>query len=64
MNLLSDTGLLAAKASKFAMETQHGMTTTTGVPLADGTSNRRLISQLIYLTITRPDLTYPVHILT
>lgn len=64
LNLLSNTGLLAAKPSKIAMESKLSLSTTSGFPLADGTSYRRLVGQLIYLTITRPDLTYPVHILS
>lgn len=64
LNLLANTGLLAAKPGKIAMEAQHNLSTTSSSPLSDGTSYKRLIGQLIYLTITRPDLTYPVHILS
>lgn len=46
------------------MEAHHQLTTNSGIPLADGSSYRRLVGQLIYLTITRPDLSYPVHILS
>lgn len=52
LNLLSNTGLLAAKPSKIAMESKLSLSTTSGFPLADGTSYRRLVGQLIYLTIT------------
>lgn len=62
--LLTDIGLLPSKPSKIAMKAQHGMTNTTGTPLADGSFYRSLVDKLIYLIITRPNLTYSVHILS
>lgn len=64
LNLLNTTGLLAAKPSHITLEAQHNLNTESGTPLSDGSIYRRLVGQLIYLTITRPELSYPVHILS
>ena len=64
LNLLASAGLTAAKPSKIPMDSKQSLTNETGTLLQDGGSYRRLVGQLIYLTITRPDLTYPVHILS
>ncbi|CAM8920980.1 unnamed protein product [Rhodiola kirilowii] len=45
------------------MDTKHKLALSTAPALVDPSSYRRLIGQLIYLTVTRPDLTYSVHIL-
>ena len=44
------------------MEPNHKLALATGSPSVDGGQYRRLIGHLIYLTITRPDLCYAVHI--
>lgn len=64
LNLLHTTGLLAAKPSHITLEAQHNPSTESGTPLSDGSVYRILVGQLIYLTITRPELSYPVHILS
>lgn len=37
---------------------------TDGEPLADSTRNRHLAESLVYLGVTRPDISYTVHILS
>lgn len=64
LNLITSAGLLAAKPSIIPMDSKQVFTTTMGTPMQDGGPYRRMIGQLIYLTITRPDITYPVHILS
>lgn len=66
LNLLSTAGLLGSKPSSITMEAQHNLKTDSGTQLstAEASSYRRLVEQLIYLTITRPDITYAVHILS
>ncbi|KAL9247820.1 hypothetical protein vseg_021208 [Gypsophila vaccaria] len=46
------------------MDEKHSLAETTDGPLEDGTQYRRLVGRLIYLTLTRPELSYLVHILT
>jgi hypothetical protein len=64
LEILEDSGLLAAKPSKFLMETNLKLSRHSGDPLADPASYRRLVGRLLYLTITRPDISYSVQILS
>lgn len=62
LELLEDTGLLGCRPSTIPMEpslklTQHGDEPV----LEDAEGYRRLVGKLMYLTITRPDITYAVN---
>lgn len=61
LDLLADTGLLASKPCAVPMDPSIPLSATTGVSLPDATPYRELIGRLLYLTITRPDITYVVH---
>ena len=64
LDILQDIGYLAAKPCVVVMEQNHTLTaTSSSPPLQNISTYRRLIGRLIYLTITRPDLAYSVHIL-
>ncbi|CAM8998695.1 unnamed protein product [Rhodiola kirilowii] len=64
LELISKAGLLACKPSSIPMDSKHKLGLSTAPELSDPTSYRRLVGQLIYLTNTRPDLAYSVHILS
>ncbi|CAM8923966.1 unnamed protein product [Rhodiola kirilowii] len=64
MELLEDTGLLGCKPSKLPMDNKHTLGLSTSELMTDPTEYRRLVGRLIYLNVTRPDLSYPVHVLS
>ena len=64
LDILEDAGLLGAKPEKIPMEANLALMPTRSDPLKDPTSYRRLIGRLIYLTITRPEITYAVNTLS
>ncbi|GJZ49066.1 RNA-directed DNA polymerase [Tanacetum coccineum] len=60
MDLLTHTGLTTAKLNEFPLPTHLKLSLTKGNPLKDHGSYRRLVGRLLYLTITRPDISYAV----
>ncbi|CAH9142457.1 unnamed protein product [Cuscuta epithymum] len=64
LDIISEAGLLGAKPVAFPIEQNHGLALSQSALLADPESYRRLVGRLIYLSFTRPDLAYVVHILS
>lgn len=64
LDILQECGMLDSKAFTFPMEQHHQLSTASGTSYSDPSQYRRLVGRLIYLTITRPELSYSVHILS
>lgn len=64
LDIIEDTGLLKARPASFPMEQNHTLAKSTSPILAAPESYRRLVGRLLYLSFTRPDLSYAVHILS
>ncbi|XP_062093471.1 uncharacterized mitochondrial protein AtMg00810-like [Humulus lupulus] len=64
LQLLEGTGYLGSKPSCTPMEPRLKLSAETGELLTDPTQYRRLIGRLLYLTLSRPDITYSVHCLS
>ncbi|XP_024626820.1 uncharacterized mitochondrial protein AtMg00810-like [Medicago truncatula] len=60
LDLLNDTGLLASKPTTSPMQRGTKLQQDSGTVMDDPTSYRQLVGQLIYLTNTRPDISYAV----
>lgn len=63
MDLVSEFGLTDTTPLKLPMDVHLRLTNDTGVPLKDPHPYQRMLGKLIYLTITRPDICFTVHIL-
>lgn len=62
LELLEETGLFACKPSTVPMDSSFKLIQDGDEPaLADPQLYRRLVGRMMYLTITYPDITYPVN---
>ena len=59
--LLSRTGLTDSKTVDTPVELNTHLSPTGGKPLSNPSLYRRLVGNLVYLNITRPDISYAVH---
>lgn len=60
MELLEDSGMLASKPSLVPFDPNLKLSAHEGQPLEDPSSYLRLIGRSIYLTNSRPDISYDV----
>lgn len=63
LDLIKEFGMMKATPLKLPMDTHLHLTPDKGELLNDPQPYQRLLGKLIYLTITRPDLSFPVHTL-
>ncbi|CAB79159.1 LTR retrotransposon like protein [Arabidopsis thaliana] len=63
LDIISEMGLLGARPSAFPLEQNHKLSLSTSPLLSDSSRYRRLVGRLIYLAVTRPELSYSVHTL-
>lgn len=63
LDILTDVGILEAKPIVFPMEQNHHLRKAKGSLLSFPDSYRCVVGRLIYLTFTRSDLAYSIHIL-
>lgn len=64
MDILEEYRMLACKPSSFPMEQNHKLALDDSPPHSKPSQYRRLVGRVIYLTMTRPEITYSVHILS
>ncbi|GKA84809.1 hypothetical protein Tco_0806463 [Tanacetum coccineum] len=60
VDFLYDIGLTAAKPATFPLPTELKLSLNKGTPLEDPSAYRKLVGRLLYLTMTRPDISYAV----
>nr|GFC33867.1 hypothetical protein [Tanacetum cinerariifolium] len=58
LDLLKDNGLTAYKPNPSPLPTSLHLSLDKGIPLTDDGAYRRLVGILLYLTMTRPDISY------
>ncbi|KAL9249579.1 Retrovirus-related Pol polyprotein from transposon RE1-like protein [Drosera capensis] len=63
-DLISCAGITDAKTVNTPLETNVKLRPTDGQLLKDPTRYRQLVGSLIYLTLTRPDISYAVHLVS
>lgn len=63
LDIITEAGLLGSRPIGFPIEQNHTLALAKGPLLTDPERYRRLVGRLIYLSSTRPDLVYTVHIL-
>ena len=61
-DLLSRVGLTNTKVVSTSLEMNARLTLLDGTLLSDATLYRQLVGSLVYLTVTRPDIAYAVHL--
>ena len=61
LQLLEDTGHLASKPASVPTDPGLRLNADTGSLLPDASTYKRIIGRLLYLTLSRPDITFGLH---
>nr|XP_027082458.1 uncharacterized protein LOC113704784 [Coffea arabica] len=64
LDLLVSAGVTDSKTTATPIEPNTHLTPRDGTLLDNPTRNRQLVGDLVYLTVTRPDIAYAVHIVS
>lgn len=64
LEIVAEAGLLGCKPVSTPMEQNHKLLGDKGPLYKDPEKFRRVVGRLVYLTITRPELSYAVHVLS
>ena len=64
LDILEETGMLNCKPVDTPMDPNVKLVPRQGEPLGDPGRYRRLVSKLNYLTITRPDISFPINVVS
>ena len=63
-DLISRASITDSKIVNTPIEYKCRLNSHDGEPLSDATLYRQLVGSLIYLTVTRPDISYAVHVVS
>lgn len=63
LDIISECGLLGSKPVDSPIEQYHNLACDDGDFFTDPAKYRRLVGRLVYLVVTRPEMSYTVHIL-
>ena len=62
LDIILEAGLLGAKPVSIPLDPNHNLALSTSSFLNNPEQYRRLVGRLIYLSVTRPELSYFVHV--
>lgn len=60
--ILQQAGLTDSKTASTPLKLNQKLYASVSTPLSDSTRYRQVVGSLVYLTITRPDIAYPVQV--
>ena len=63
-DLLTEYGMLNCRPLRLPMDSHHKLSINKGDPLTHAEPYQKLVGKLIYLTLTRPDIAFTVHVLS